>query len=47
MELAHSTWKDGAAYDAQASQLADMFVENFRAFASETPQEVQAAAPHP
>lgn len=42
-----STWKDGAAYDAQARRLADMFVENFRAFASETPQEVQAAAPHP
>lgn len=40
-------WSDPAAYDTQARRLADMFVENFRAFSAEAPVEVQAAAPQP
>ncbi len=39
------TWKDGAAYDAQAAKLATMFKENFRAFAGEVPQAVVKAGP--
>ncbi len=40
-----ATWKDGAAYDAQASKLAAMFNENFKAFASEVPESVAKAGP--
>ncbi len=39
------TWKDGAAYDAQAKQLAEMFVKNFAAYESGVSAEVRAAAP--
>ena len=39
------TWKDGAAYDAQAAKLAAMFKENFRAFAAEVPEGVVNAGP--
>jgi phosphoenolpyruvate carboxykinase (ATP) len=41
------TWKDGAAYDAQAKQLAEMFVKNFATYADGVAPEVRAAAPKP
>ncbi len=40
-----STWKDGAAYDAQAAKLANMFRENFKAFSAQVPAAVSAAGP--
>jgi phosphoenolpyruvate carboxykinase (ATP) len=40
-----STWKDKAAYDQAAAQLADMFVENFQQFAEEAGPEITAAGP--
>ena len=40
-----STWSDTAAYDAQANQLARLFVENFGQFAPDCSAEVMAAAP--
>ena len=40
-----STWSDGAAYDAQAAQLAGMFVANFEKFADAASAEVMAAGP--
>jgi phosphoenolpyruvate carboxykinase (ATP) len=39
------TWKDGAAYDAQAAKLAKMFTDNFTAFAAEAPEAVSKAGP--
>jgi phosphoenolpyruvate carboxykinase (ATP) len=39
------TWADGAAYDAQAHRLADMFVKNFTAFEAEVGPEVVEAGP--
>jgi phosphoenolpyruvate carboxykinase (ATP) len=39
------TWKDPAAYDAKASQLADMFAENFKKYESGVTEEVKAAGP--
>ncbi len=41
-----TTWKEPAAYDAQAHKLAKMFVENFRSFESEASPEVKAAGPN-
>lgn len=40
-----NTWKDPAAYDAQASKLAGMFKENFQAYVKDVPDEVAAAGP--
>jgi phosphoenolpyruvate carboxykinase (ATP) len=40
-----ATWKDKAAYDAKASQLARMFVENFKQFEDQASGEVKSAAP--
>ncbi|HKP30498.1 MAG TPA: phosphoenolpyruvate carboxykinase [Gemmatimonadales bacterium] len=40
-----NTWKDGAAYDAQAAKLADMFRKSFEAFASGVDASVIAAGP--
>ena len=40
-----STWKDSAAYDAQASKLAEMFVKNFAKFESYVDKAVRDAAP--
>jgi phosphoenolpyruvate carboxykinase (ATP) len=39
------TWKDGAAYDAQAAKLARMFVDNFKTFEAEASADVKAAGP--
>jgi phosphoenolpyruvate carboxykinase (ATP) len=39
------TWADGAAYDAQAANLARMFAENFKAFEGGVSAEVLAAGP--
>jgi phosphoenolpyruvate carboxykinase (ATP) len=39
------TWKDGAAYDAQAGRLAGMFVDNFKTFDAEASRDVKAAGP--
>ena len=41
-----NTWKDPAAYDAKANELADLFVKNFDRF-SDVPEEVLSAGPHP
>ncbi len=40
-----STWADGAAYDAQAARLAQMFVDNFKTFAADVDAAVVAAGP--
>ena len=39
------TWKDKAAYDAEAKKLVDMFVANFAKFETHVDAEVRAAAP--
>jgi phosphoenolpyruvate carboxykinase (ATP) len=40
-----STWKDQAAYDAQARRLARMFSENFKTFEADAAPDVRAAGP--
>jgi len=40
-----STWRDGAAYDAKAQALAEMFGRNFEAYADGVSDEVKAAGP--
>ena len=40
-----STWADPAAYDAQATKLARMFVDNFKTFAGDVDAAVVAAGP--
>jgi phosphoenolpyruvate carboxykinase (ATP) len=40
-----ATWRDPAAYDAQAGRLARMFAENFKAFEADAAPEVIAAGP--
>jgi phosphoenolpyruvate carboxykinase (ATP) len=39
------TWKDKAAYDAQAAKLAQMFRDNFKTFEATATAEVKAAGP--
>jgi phosphoenolpyruvate carboxykinase (ATP) len=39
------TWKDGAAYDAQARQLAEMFAQNFAQYVDGVSDEVRQAGP--
>ena len=39
------TWADKDAYDRQARQLADMFVENFKQFEDRVSESVRAASP--
>jgi phosphoenolpyruvate carboxykinase (ATP) len=39
------TWKDAAAYDAQAAKLAGMFRENFAPFADSVAEDVRRAGP--
>ncbi len=41
---ARRTWKDGAAYDAKARELADRFIRNFDKF-PDAPRETRAAGP--
>ena len=40
-----NTWKNSADYDAQAHKLAQMFVDNFKAFEAEAAPDVRAAGP--
>ena len=40
-----ATWKDPAAYDAQARELVRMFRENFEQFRSQVSEAVAAAGP--
>ena len=40
-----NSWADKAAYDAKAKNLAEQFVKNFDQYASETSQDILAAAP--
>jgi phosphoenolpyruvate carboxykinase (ATP) len=39
------TWRDPSAYDVQARKLAQMFIDNFRAYEQEVEPEVRAAGP--
>jgi phosphoenolpyruvate carboxykinase (ATP) len=39
------TWRDPAAYDAQARRVAQMFVDNFKAYEDAVEREVGAAGP--
>ena len=39
------TWKSSADYDAQAHKLAQMFMDNFKAFEAEAAPDVRAAGP--
>lgn len=39
------TWRDTAAYDAQARKLAKMFHDNFKEFAAGMPENIRAAGP--
>jgi phosphoenolpyruvate carboxykinase (ATP) len=41
------TWSDGAAYDAQAERLAQLFRENFRQFEGEVSPAIASAGPAP
>jgi len=40
-----NTWSDGAAYDAKAKKLADLFSENFKTYAEGCSEEVLSAGP--
>jgi phosphoenolpyruvate carboxykinase (ATP) len=40
-----NTWKSGADYDAQARKLAQMFIDNFKTFATDAAGDVSAAGP--
>ena len=42
---ARGTWKDGAAYDAQAKKLAEMFKANIQKFGAQVPETVVKAGP--
>jgi phosphoenolpyruvate carboxykinase (ATP) len=40
-----NTWKDKAAYDAKANELAEKFVKNFEKFKEFANEEILAASP--
>jgi phosphoenolpyruvate carboxykinase (ATP) len=40
-----STWRDHSAYDAQAKKLAQMFIDNFKAYEDAVEPEVRTAGP--
>jgi phosphoenolpyruvate carboxykinase (ATP) len=40
-----ASWKSTAEYDAKASQLADMFADNFEKYESGVTEAVKAAGP--
>jgi phosphoenolpyruvate carboxykinase (ATP) len=40
------TWESGEAYDEQATQLANLFRENFQRFEAQVSEEVRNAGPH-
>jgi phosphoenolpyruvate carboxykinase (ATP) len=42
-----STWRDKAAYDAQAAKLAEMFHQNFARFAGQVSPAIAVAGPQP
>ena len=41
-----STWRDPAAFDAQATRLAQMFVENFAQFEATVGSDIARAGPN-
>ena len=43
--LPSDTWSDGAAYDAQAKKLAEMFRRNFEKFGSNIAPAIAEAGP--
>eukprot|EP01111_Echinosteliopsis_oligospora_P003774 TRINITY_DN1592_c1_g1_i1.p1 TRINITY_DN1592_c1_g1~~TRINITY_DN1592_c1_g1_i1.p1 ORF type:complete len:600 (-),score=201.36 TRINITY_DN1592_c1_g1_i1:91-1890(-) len=43
--MPRNTWKDTAAYDAQLSKVAKMFIENFKKYEDRTTDAVKAAGP--
>ena len=40
-----NTWSDPTSYDAQAANLAQMFIENFKQFEAGVTDEIRAAGP--
>lgn len=42
-----NTWKDAAAYDRKAAELAEMFEKNFAENANDAPAEIRKAGPNP